>query len=427
LGRLVSLSGKLGGSIVARTASRMAGGDGSWAERRAAKELVATLGRMKGVAQKLGQVISMDMDRLPPEVREIISALQGKAEPLDFRAISKVVEAELGAPPEEIFARFEERPFAAASLGQVHRARLRSGREVAVKVQYPGVVEAMTADLANLETLVKTMGTLVGSPMKGRGYYDELHGELRRETDYRLEAENAGHFREWLQPFPEIVVPEVIADHSSLRVLTLEYLEGEPLSELLKRGRAVPNEQRFAVSAQLMIALFAPVLMRGAVHADPHPGNFQILPDGRMGLLDFGAVKYLSSGVAAANLTLYRSILAGEPPDPVALLGTAGFEIGGSHAELRAIWRPLFFLLARPALSEDYDYGTSTLVTEAQAFARQNLRNLFKVRPPAEGMMFFRAVGGHAQNLRALGARGNFRGVYAGVLQRAMGEAASAA
>ncbi len=424
---MVSLSGKVGGSMLARTASRMAGGDGSWAERRAAKELVATLGKMKGVAQKLGQVISMDMDRLPPEVREIVSALQGKSEPLDYPAIAEVVESELGAPPEKIFAHFEERPFAAASLGQVHRARLHSGREAAVKVQYPGVVESMTADLANIGVLVNTMGTLVGSSMKGRGYYDELHDELRRETDYKLEAENAGRFREWLRPFPEIVVPEVIAEYSTLRVLTLEYLEGKPLSELLKAGRAVPNDQRFALSAQLMTVLFAPVLMHGAVHADPHPGNFQVLPDGRMGLLDFGAVKYLSAGVAAANLALYRAILVGEPPDPVELLSSAGFEIAGSPADLRAIWRPLFFLLARPALTDDYDYGTSTLVTDAEAFARQNLRHLFKVRPPAEGMMFFRAVGGHAQNLRALGARGNFRAVYAGILQRALGEAASAA
>jgi len=425
LSRIVSLSGKVGGSLVARTASRMAGSDGTWAERLVAKELVATLGKMKGVAQKLGQVISMDMDRVPPEMREIISALQGKAEPIDCPAIAGVIAEGLGAPPEEIFAAFEEKPFAAASLGQVHRARLRSGREVAVKVQYPGVVEAMSSDLKNLDTLLKPMGTLVGSPMKGHGYYDEIHAELRRETDYLLEAENAGRFREWLRPFPEIVVPEFISEYCSPRVLTLEYLEGEPMSALIKRGRDAPNELLFAVSAQLMTTLFAPVLMHGAVHADPHPGNFQLMPDGRMGLLDFGAVKYLSPQVTAANLALYRAIIDGEPPDPIELLERAGFKIDGVHPQIRALWPPFFFLLARPALTEHYDYGTSTLVAEAEAFARQNIGTFLKVKPPAEGLMFFRAVGGHSQNLRALGASGNFRAVYQRVLERALGEAVS--
>jgi predicted unusual protein kinase regulating ubiquinone biosynthesis (AarF/ABC1/UbiB family) len=426
---MVSLSGKMGGSLLVRAASRMAGGDGSWAERRAARDLVATLGKMKGIAQKLGQVVSMDMDRVPKEVREIISALQGKSEPMDYPTIAAVVKEELGAAPEEIFAHFEQKPFAAASLGQVHRARLRSGREVAVKVQYPGVVESMQSDLANLDTLIKTMGNLVGSQVKGRGYYRELQTELRRETDYRLEAENARLFRELLAPFPEIAVPEVIGEHSALRVLTLEYLEGEPLSELIRRGSSASNEERFSVSALIMTALFAPVLRTGVVHADPHPGNFQILPDGRLGLLDFGAVKQLSPAATEANRRLYRAILEGEPPEPVALLTEAGFDIEGGHdQEIRALWRPLFLLLARPAMAVEYDYGTSaTLIAEAEAFMRQNLRVLLKINPPAEGMMLFRAVGGHAQNLRALGAKGAFRDVYRQIWERVTVEAAQPA
>jgi hypothetical protein len=144
-----------------------------------------------------------------------------------------------------------------------------------------------------------------------------------------------------------------------------------------------------------------------------------------MGLLDFGAVKQLSPPVTDANRRLYRAILAGEPPEPIALLRDAGFAIESGYDQIRALWPPFFQLLARPALVAEYDYGTSTLVAEAETFVRQNLLTLLKVKPPAEGMMFFRAVGGHAQNLRALGARGGFREVWRRVLERvAVDEAA---
>jgi predicted unusual protein kinase regulating ubiquinone biosynthesis (AarF/ABC1/UbiB family) len=145
LGKIMSLSGKVGGNLLARTASKLAGQDGGWAERRAAKQLVATLGQMKGLAQKMGQALSMDIDHLPSDVREIISALQSKSEPMDYPAIARVVEAELGKSPEQVFETFAREPLAAASLGQVHRATLRDGRAVAVKVQYPGAASAMAA------------------------------------------------------------------------------------------------------------------------------------------------------------------------------------------------------------------------------------------------------------------------------------------
>ena len=422
LSRLVGLTGKVGTNLVARTASRLAGGDGRWAERRAARQLVATLGQMKGLAQKVGQLISMDVDHLPPEVREIVSALQGKSKPVDYRAMAGVVEAELGLPPERLYAHFDPIPFAAASLGQVHRAQLADGRQVAVKIQYPGITEALTADLANLDTLLKAVGTVVGRAFQGRGYYHELHSELERETDYRLEAENARRFAVWLRPFPEIVVPEVVAELSTGRVLTLEYLPGEPLSELLKRGPSVDNARRFQISAQLIAALFGPALSQGVVHADPHPGNFHLLPDGRLGLLDFGAVKQLPANIAEANRDLYRAILVGVSPDPVDLLERAGFEVGAPPDEIRALWPVLFQILRQPSQTDRYDFSESRLVTDFRSFALAHVKTLIQIRPPADGVMFFRAVGGQAQNLRALGATGNFREVHQRVIRLSTGE-----
>ena len=429
---MVSLSGKMGGSLLARTASRIAGGDGSWAERRAATELVATLGKMKGLAQKLGQVISMDMDRVPPEVREIISALQGKSEPMDYRAIAAVVEEELGAPPTQIFASFEEKPFAAASLGQVHRARLHSGREVAVKVQYPGVAESMTADLANLDALLKTMGSLVGSTMKGRGYYHELQTELHRETDYRLEAQNAARFRALLAPFPEIVVPEVIADHSAARVLTLEYLGKRAAAVGAHQARQRSNERgalrRLRASDDRALRAWSPG-RQGVVHADPHPGKLPAparRPNGSAGLR--GGQAALGAGGGGEPQVLSRHPRGQAPGPHRAASSWLRLRDQSAHEqELRALWPSFFFLLARPALAVEFDYATSTLVAEAEAFVRKNLLTLLKVKPPAEGMMFFRAVGGHSQNLRALGARGSFRDVYRQVLERVTEERAQPA
>jgi predicted unusual protein kinase regulating ubiquinone biosynthesis (AarF/ABC1/UbiB family) len=145
LGRLAALGTRVGGTLVARAANRMAGGDGSETQRKVALQLVSTLGRMKGLAQKLGQAISMDVDHLPADIRAIIGKLQGQSEPLDPEAIAEAIQKDLGSPPAKLFAEFESAPFAAASLGQVHRATLHDGRRVAVKVQYPGVASGSTA------------------------------------------------------------------------------------------------------------------------------------------------------------------------------------------------------------------------------------------------------------------------------------------
>ena len=257
LGRIVSLGSKVGGGLIARTASRLAGKDSSWAERKTAQQLVATLGQMKGLAQKVGQALSMDIDHVPAEMREIISALQSKSEPMDYSAIARVIEAELGGPPERLFATFDKVPLAAASLGQVHRATLADGRVVAVKVQYPGAARALASDLKNIDALLKAVGGVMGaagSAFKGHGYFDEVSAELTAETDYRHEARNARAFATLVAPFKELRVPKIIDERSASKVLTLEFLEGEQLAQLLKRAATEPNELRLRVSGALIAA-----------------------------------------------------------------------------------------------------------------------------------------------------------------------------
>jgi len=425
LGRIMSLSGKVGGNLLARTASKLAGKDGRWAERRVAQQLVATLGQMKGLAQKMGQALSMDVDHLPRDVRDIISALQSKSEPLDYPAIAKVVEQELGKPPDRVFKTFEREPMAAASLGQVHRATLADGRALAVKVQYPGAASAMAADLKNIDILLRTVGGVMrtaGASIKGRGYFEEISAQLTFETDYRREARSAQDYAAAARPFPELRVPEVIPELSTARVLSLELLEGEPLSAILKEPSKTSNQKRLQISAGLIASLYGPLLTTGLVHADPHPGNFLVLPDGRLGVLDFGSLKRYSAEMIEAYREVYRALLQAAPLDYERLLAKAGFEVHATPQEYRPVLAQLFDLMRLPLRVDPFDFGDAQLVREFQGVARKNAPLLMKLRPPADSLMFFRAFGGQGQNLRALGATGNFAPIYARVFEVAVGD-----
>lgn len=419
----MSLSGKVGGNLLARTASKIAGRDPGWAERKTAQQLVATLGTMKGLAQKVGQALSMDLDHVPAEMREIISSLQSKSQPMDYPAIAQVVEEELGAPPEALFAHFERSPLAAASLGQVHRAVLKDGRQAAVKVQYPGAAGAIQADLKNIDALLKAVGGVmggVGKAFKGQGYFDEVATELGLETDYRREASHCREFAELLRPFPELQVPQVYGDLCAGRVLTLEFLDGEPLAAVIKRGAAETNARRFEISTRLIAALYGPLLSSGMVHADPHPGNFLVMPDGRLGILDFGSVKRESDAMLLGHREAYRALLDGVEPDYLPLLRSQGFDVDAAPDEVRQLFSAFFQLLRQPLLDAAFDFGQTTLAAQFEALTRKNVKTLMKIRPPAEGLMFFRAFGGQSQNLRALGAVGNFREVYASIFERGL-------
>ncbi len=416
LGRLAALSGRVGGSLVARAANRFSGGDGSEAQRWAAQQLVETLGRMKGLAQKVGQALSMDVDHLPPEVREVIASLQGKSEPLDAAAIVEVVEDSLGAPLDSLFDEFERQPFAAASLGQVHRARLADGRRVAVKVQYPGIRRALEADLENVGMLVRTVG-LLGGPFDGKPYYDEVRREIEKEVDYRREAQSGRRFAELLSRHAGLAVPGVVAERSSDRVLTTELLDGKPLSEVLKASQTVDPELRYRLACGLAAALFGPFLGAGVVHADPHPGNFVVLPDGRLGVLDFGAVKELSPPFAEAHRTLYRAALSGRLDSPVELLEHAGFTLTAPRQEVAAFVGRIFDIIRRPVAEPFYDFGPDRMTADLRALVRSNFKTSMGLRPPPEGLLFFRAIFGQSMNFRALHAAGDFRRCYEEILR----------
>ncbi|HET7785236.1 MAG TPA: AarF/ABC1/UbiB kinase family protein [Myxococcales bacterium] len=421
LSRLAYLTARTTGDLLAAQARRkLSGVDLPHDDlRKAGERILATLGELKGAALKLGQALAMDPDALPEEARSVVARLLSQApQRMDFAQVSEVVRGELGKAPADLFASFAEEPLAAASLGQVHAARTHDGREVVVKVQYPGVDKALESDLANAAVLVRGFALTGSASLDGRPYYDEMRASLLRELDYREEAAQADAYREAAARYPELVVPEVIRERSGRRVICLERLYGQPLLELIESDAGA--EERFRVARLMILAIWGPFYATRLIHADPHPGNFLVLPDGRLGVLDFGATKRLSNTFASVYRAFLEENAAGRAhPDPGPMLKKAGFRfLGDDEEEAFEFCQKLADVVQRPILSEEYDFGSDKLVTDARRVFRSEPALALTIKPPAEALLFYRSAAGLAQDLRLLKARGPFRRVLKEIQDR---------
>jgi predicted unusual protein kinase regulating ubiquinone biosynthesis (AarF/ABC1/UbiB family) len=410
--RLASMSARLSSEVVTRGVKRFSGAapDASLLGAGAAEKLVATLGDLKGLAMKLGQQVAMDPDLLSPEVRAVVARLQNQAPPMPWSVARRVLTDELGRPPDEAFGRFEHEPMAAASLGQVHRAWTHAGEAVAVKVQYPDIAQALHADLDNVGALVAVVSRGARVP-QGKHYYAELRAALLEELDYRQEAVRAERFRAAAAPLADVTVPRPYPELSSQRVLTLSLLEGRTYKEALQHPERLDDAARFRAARLLIRAVWGPFLLTGLVHADPHPGNFLLLHDGTVGVLDFGAVKQLSEAFTRVNRQLFRAITEDTPFDALALSRESGFAFD-DPAVARPIVERVIDIAGRPGRSRDFDFRTAFLTRDLRSHALANATRMKGIVPPTESVQFFRAIGGLMMNLENLGARGDFRGVY---------------
>jgi predicted unusual protein kinase regulating ubiquinone biosynthesis (AarF/ABC1/UbiB family) len=274
---------------------------------RTAEDVTKLMGNMKGVTMKLGQVMSLMGGAVPEGFAEKLSTLQAAAPPMAPELVRQVFLEDLGQPPEKLFRRFEQRPFAAASIGQVHRAQLAGGRQVAVKVQYPGVADAIAADLSNLGTLFGFMG-LAARGLDPGPMVDDIRSGISAELDYRLEATNQQRFGELFCDHPFIRIPAVYPDLGSSRVLVQEYVAGEPFAA----ARAMSQVERDRIAEIIFRFTFGCIHRHGLFQADPHAGNYLLLKDGTVAFLDFGCISEFSKPLLAGINQLIVGVLTGD-------------------------------------------------------------------------------------------------------------------
>jgi predicted unusual protein kinase regulating ubiquinone biosynthesis (AarF/ABC1/UbiB family) len=297
-------------------------------ERRhleAAERMVATLGRMKGAAMKIGQLASfIDTEFLPPEYRDLyqehLAQLRTQAPTMPWSQVRKVLDEEWEEPCEELFEQIEHEAAAAASIGQVHRAVLPDGRRVAVKIQYPGVAEAIAADMQNAGLILR-MAKALAPGLDAKAAAAELKERVMEELDYELEAQNQRSFARGYRGHPFIHVPDVVTRLSTQRVLVSEWVDGAGFEEV----KQLPQEERDRFGEIVYRFCFGSIFHLQHFNADAHPGNYLLMGDGRVAFLDFGMTKHLDKDQIELEITALDAIFGGDPERLRVALHDLGF------------------------------------------------------------------------------------------------------
>jgi predicted unusual protein kinase regulating ubiquinone biosynthesis (AarF/ABC1/UbiB family) len=338
---------------------------------RTSEDVARELGQMKGALMKFGQLLSFIVEALPEDAQRALAALQADAPPMSPKAAADVVRAELGAAPEKVFLDWNPAPVAAASVGQVHRAVTHDGRRVAVKVQYPGVGEAIEGDLDNAEGLYRLVGAFALKGLDAAALVDELRARMREELDYTIEAANQTEMAGYFTDHPFVRIPAVDPATSTRRVLTSEWVDGLGFDRFLgdadhaARQRAGETIWRFAQNA---------VHHLGAFNGDPHPGNYLFDRQGGVTFLDFGLVKRWTPGEWARLEPSLDAIVVHRDPDRlVAAMEDVGFLRPGHGLPAQAVY---------DYVSAPYVPYLSDTFTFTRTFVRDALQRVIDVRGP---------------------------------------------
>jgi predicted unusual protein kinase regulating ubiquinone biosynthesis (AarF/ABC1/UbiB family) len=373
-----------------------------------ADDIVGTLGELKGAVMKLGQIASQTQDFLPREFSEALQRLQKEAPSVDYSIIEQQIIDELGDEPENLFRSFDAIPFASASIGQVHRAVTLEGREVVVKIQYPGVDKSCDSDLKQLRLTLK-LGGLLKIPKKSvDALFAEVRDRLHEELDYVNEAENLRTFGAFHKNHAGIIIPEVIPELSTRRVLTLEYVAGDDIYSLENKSY---DQDTINLIGHRMFRMLAEQLFHlQKIHGDPHPGNFAFRPDGTVIVYDFGCVKKLKPAIVEAYK---RAIICALDEDYEQLdqamkdLGVRVRNMASPGADYYAQWRNILFV---PFLGDlDFDYGEADIHIRVARETPSFFKHIDRFRPPVESLYIDRMVGGHYWLMKRLGVRAAFR------------------
>ncbi len=370
---------------------------------KAGEHLAQTLGELKGAVMKLGQIASQAADFLPKEIAEPLKRLQKEAPPMPFHVIKRQIERELGKPVAELFKELDHTPYAAASIGQVHRGVLHDGREVVVKVQYPGVAASCDSDLKQLKLALR-MGRLVKVDKAVLDdLFKEIYERLHEELDYEQEAANMDLFRRYYAKDKHLVIPATVPELCTRQVLTMILEHGDHLDVLDER---YDHELRSQLALKLFHFMTSSVFDLQAVHADPNPGNFAVRADGSLVIYDFGCIKRLEpESVAAYRDGVQAAIDENWPALDDALL-RLGARVPGSRAvegRFYAEWRAI---LLRPFISDaPFDFATTTMHKAAMAKSGEIIQHMDQFQPAVKTAYLDRMVAGHYWTLKKLGAK----------------------
>lgn len=378
-------------------------------QQRTAEQLFKVLGELKGGAMKLGQALSVFEAAMPEDLaapyRDALTRLQENAPPMPAPTVHKVLASQLGPNWRSMFRSFNDKPAAAASIGQVHKASWSDGRPVAVKVQYPGAGKAVVSDLNQLSRLARLFAILVPG-LDIKPLLQELRDRVTEELDYRLEAQSQHAFAKAYLDDPDILVPDVLAGAD--KAIVTEWVEAAPVSGIMRTGS---QAQRDRIGLLYVRFLFSGPTRAGLLHADPHPGNYKLLDDGRLAVLDFGAVNRLPEGFPPAMGRLLTVALNGDREAVRDGLRSEGFVNPGHEVdadELLAYLNPFL----DPVRHETFEFSRRWLREQAARIGDPRTPSGQLARQlnlPPSYLLIHRVWMGGIGVLSQLNARGPFR------------------
>lgn len=428
LGRTVKVGTNLSGAGLTFAANAMMGGEKG--DERIAKALAAALGKSKGPLMKVAQMVSTVPDFLPPEYADELSQLQAQAPAMGWPFVRRRMRAELGADWQSKFAEFGKEAAHAASLGQVHRATLHDGREVACKLQYPDMASAVESDVGQLKMMLGMFKRLDGS-VDPSEVVEEITDRLREELDYAREAKHMALYQHLLRDADYVQVPDLVPELCTDRLLTMSWVSGDRLDDY----ESAPQEVRNTIARNLFWTWWRPFTGAAVIHGDPHLGNYQVTQDGQgLNLLDFGCIRIFPPNFVAGVVDLYRGLLADDFDAIYAAFEKWGFKgLNTELVEVLAIWArfiygPLIDDRVRSVADgiKPGDYGRK------EAFAvRKLLKEKGPVTIPREFVFMDRAAIGLGAAYLRLGAELNYHQLFEesldGFSEVALGEAQAAA
>lgn len=410
-GKFIQTGARVGKNYLKHYSKRLVTGNDNRDElnQSNADDIYDTLSNLKGSALKVAQMMSMDQGMLPQQFTNRFAQAQYSAPPLSYPLVVKTFQQYFGQSPLELYDKFEKKSFAAASIGQVHRAE-KDGKQLAVKIQYPGVANSIESDLRIVRPIVGAMFNISQSEMSH--YLDEVKERLIEETDYQLELKRSQEISAACASIQNLVFPTYYPGLSAERVLTMDWLEGRHLSEFLATNPR--QEVRNALGQVIWDFYDFQIHDLKQVHADPHPGNFLFREDGQVGVIDFGCVKVFPEAFYQSYFQLMRPAISDNDAEFSQLLHQLQFLLKTDRQDeishFKEVYKQVLELLGRPFFNDEFDFADDSYFKEVYGLSDvyQNdkmLRNAKAARGPKDAIYLNRTYFGLYSILNALGAK----------------------